>query len=264
MGSRVCGSGSRGRCTIHSLSYDLPIYDSVLVHQGDVNGGHYYAFIKSTVDGRWLKFDDDRVHPVAAKEVFEEHFGDTPPPAVAGATAPLRLNRYNVRRFTNAYMLVYIRDADVPTVLEDVTIADVPAHIPLKIAKESEEKERRDLERAERHLYMNVRVLREENVRGYQGFDMWNWDARKEELVTVRAKRQDKWVDVAVGWVRDAWICLCSRYDGLASSSRRRLLGNLDCNQARCGYGAFTNGKIIRSVSSKQFIRKIRTRVGVR
>jgi len=36
----------------------------VLVHSGDVDGGHYFALIKPDRETRWPKFDDDRVTPV--------------------------------------------------------------------------------------------------------------------------------------------------------------------------------------------------------
>lgn len=34
---------------------------SVLVHSGGVHGGHYYAYIRPTASGKWLKFDDEKV-----------------------------------------------------------------------------------------------------------------------------------------------------------------------------------------------------------
>lgn len=34
---------------------------SVLVHSGGVHGGHYYAYIRPTTSGKWLKFDDEKV-----------------------------------------------------------------------------------------------------------------------------------------------------------------------------------------------------------
>lgn len=41
------------------LFYFSENFLSVLVHRGDVGGGHYYAFFKP--NNRWLKFDDKRV-----------------------------------------------------------------------------------------------------------------------------------------------------------------------------------------------------------
>ncbi|KAF7727221.1 hypothetical protein EC973_007919 [Apophysomyces ossiformis] len=69
----------------------------VLVHSGDLSGGHYFAFVKPTKDGRWLKFDDDRVVPATTKEVLDENYGDE-------HTSVRPAMKY--KRFTNAYMLL--------------------------------------------------------------------------------------------------------------------------------------------------------------
>ncbi|KAH1137922.1 hypothetical protein GYH30_027774 [Glycine max] len=38
-----------------------PSAEGVLVHNGGVHSGHYYAFIRSTLSEQWYKFDDERV-----------------------------------------------------------------------------------------------------------------------------------------------------------------------------------------------------------
>jgi ubiquitin carboxyl-terminal hydrolase 7 len=55
-----------------SWTYQL---HGVLVHSGDFNAGHYYAFLKPTADGAFYKFDDDRVTRSTMKEVLEENYG---------------------------------------------------------------------------------------------------------------------------------------------------------------------------------------------
>lgn len=99
----------------------------VLVHSGDLHGGHYFALIKPDGNSRWLKFDDDRVTPVTDKEVLEENYGGEP---LTGL--PLALQRNQVRamkRFTNAYMLVYIRESALNEVLPPFVDEDTPAHL---------------------------------------------------------------------------------------------------------------------------------------
>ncbi|PWA00372.1 hypothetical protein BB558_003575 [Smittium angustum] len=51
------------------------VLHGVLVHSGDLNSGHYFALIRTEIDGKWFKFDDDQVIPVAENEVFEENYG---------------------------------------------------------------------------------------------------------------------------------------------------------------------------------------------
>lgn len=81
---------------------------------------------------RRLRFDDDRVTPVTRKEVFEENYGDEPlngngnPPFMNG----MRNNSARLmKRFTNAYMLVYIRRSKLDEVLAPVAPEDIPAHL---------------------------------------------------------------------------------------------------------------------------------------
>lgn len=96
----------------------VPLYDlhGVLVHYGDSHGGHYWSFIKPEAKGDWLKFDDDKVTRAHLREVMDESFGGDP-------------KRRGGSRFSNAYMLVYIRRGDSEWVLDPVRDEDVPEHI---------------------------------------------------------------------------------------------------------------------------------------
>lgn len=99
------------------------------MHSGDLHGGHYFALIKPDKHSRWLKFDDDRVTPVTDKEVLEENYGGEG--NVPNGVLPVA-QRNQVRaskRMTNAYMLVYIRDSAVDTVLAPFTEEDTPPHL---------------------------------------------------------------------------------------------------------------------------------------
>lgn len=99
----------------------------VLVHSGDLHGGHYFALIKPDRDTRWLKFDDDRVTPVTDKEVLEDNYGGE---ALNGLTSPAQRQQVrSMKRFTNAYMLVYIRDDSIDEILAPFTEADTPPHL---------------------------------------------------------------------------------------------------------------------------------------
>lgn len=150
----------------------------VLVHSGDVHGGHYCAFLRPMKENRWFKFDDDRVTPVSEKEVFEDNFGGDPlddPKAdrtKLPQQPPVQTKRQLLKRFTNAYMLVYIRDSDRDEILSDVTEKDIPQHLRDLISKEMKDQEDREKEMAEKHLYMQLRLLDEKSVREYQGFDL--------------------------------------------------------------------------------------------
>jgi ubiquitin carboxyl-terminal hydrolase 7 len=99
----------------------------VLVHSGDLNAGHYYAFLKPNKDGWFYKYDDDRVTKATMREVLEENFGGEYQPT---QTARGQLPRRNpVLRQNSAYMLVYIRQSRLDRVLTPVTETDIPAHL---------------------------------------------------------------------------------------------------------------------------------------
>ena len=103
---------------------------SVVVHSGDVNSGHYYAYIRPNFEENlWVKFDDDNVTPCSDYAAVEDNFGgcdlhtcnyfDRSP-------AELRHFQWPTRpRIHNAYMLVYIREdcaADVLKVPDPVEV----------------------------------------------------------------------------------------------------------------------------------------------
>lgn len=73
-----------------------------------------------------LKFDDDRVTPATLKEVLEENYGGEPHGANVLSARP---NVRAIKRFTNAYMLVYLRESVMDEILNDVTTADIPPHL---------------------------------------------------------------------------------------------------------------------------------------
>jgi ubiquitin carboxyl-terminal hydrolase 7 len=48
------------------------ILHDVVVCSGELDGGHYYSFVKPNSQTRWMKFDDERVTPATDREVFDE------------------------------------------------------------------------------------------------------------------------------------------------------------------------------------------------
>jgi ubiquitin carboxyl-terminal hydrolase 7 len=111
-----------------SQSYLYKLH-GVLVHSGDLHGGHYFALIKPDRETRWLKYDDDRVTPVTDKEVLEENYGGEIMNGVLSQVQQRNQARNAVKRFTNAYMLVYIRDSAIDEVLAPFTEMDTPPHL---------------------------------------------------------------------------------------------------------------------------------------
>ncbi|KAK2853253.1 hypothetical protein FQN49_005259 [Arthroderma sp. PD_2] len=146
----------------------------VLVHSGDLNAGHYYAFLRPTKDGQFYKFDDDRVIKATAKETLEENFGGEY--ANGGDVRQPYTRNYSTKRSMNAYMLVYIRKSKISDVLVDVVNEDVPTYLAKQVDEERAEVVRRKKERDEQHLYINIGVVTDESIKHHHGFDLTSSD----------------------------------------------------------------------------------------
>lgn len=146
-------------------NYEYALH-GVLVHCGDLNIGHYYAFIKPSSNGPWYKFDDDKVTKATMKEVLEDNFGgDTVPDPLLRPTRPA-----SFWRNASAYMLVYIKKTKVPEIVFDDAI---PQYLLERERLEEIEEQNRRREREEQHLYMNVRVATaSKQFKNYSTFDI--------------------------------------------------------------------------------------------
>ncbi|PXF48866.1 Ubiquitin carboxyl-terminal hydrolase 13 [Gracilariopsis chorda] len=197
---------------------DVYVLHSVLVHIGDVNGGHYHAFIRPSIDvsdaetkkpAPWYKFDDETVQAATEEQAVQDNYGmggerDLPKrrlgleedlSAVNGAQNPpanlfsqTRRTNYQTRRCSNAYMLQYLRKEDVPYLLKPPQDNDVPKALAAKIEKEREEEAKRQRDKAEQHLYMNIAVATNLNMAEHNGSDLVNWE--KVHPMSVRRTLQ--------------------------------------------------------------------------
>ncbi|CAO0793297.1 unnamed protein product [Mucor circinelloides] len=171
--------------------YDYELH-GVLVHSGDISGGHYFALIRPESNDKWFRFDDDRVTPVTKKEVFEENYGDEPlrdgkdpygissPPFLNGTT---RVNSARMmKKFTNAYMLVYIRKSKLDEILGPVGEGDIPVHLKRRLDDEKATIEKRKQDRQDMHLNVKVAVVTDESFQDYQGFNLAVFDDRYLEV----------------------------------------------------------------------------------
>ncbi|KAA3675624.1 ubiquitin carboxyl-terminal hydrolase 47 [Paragonimus westermani] len=106
---------------------------SIMVHSGFINGGHYYAYIRSFTDGQWYCFNDKTVTR-ATQSDLEETFGS---------------NQSSYTNRANAYFLMY-RRVD-PRVNETFLRPDqFPKHIREMMsaiqAEEADAERKRELE----------------------------------------------------------------------------------------------------------------------
>ncbi|XP_078435308.1 ubiquitin C-terminal hydrolase 13-like isoform X2 [Wolffia australiana] len=161
---------------------------SVLVHSGGVNGGHYYAFIRPTLSDQWYKFDDERVTKEDTKRALEEQYGgeEELPQANPGFNnAPFKFTKYS-----NAYMLVYIRDCDKEKIICNVDEKDIAEHLRARLKKEQEEKEHKKKEKAEAHLYTIIKVARDEDLMQQIGRDIYFDLVDHDKVRSFRIQKQ--------------------------------------------------------------------------
>uniref|UniRef100_A0A7N0UUN3 ubiquitinyl hydrolase 1 n=1 Tax=Kalanchoe fedtschenkoi TaxID=63787 RepID=A0A7N0UUN3_KALFE len=144
---------------------------SVLVHSGGVHGGHYYAYIRPSLSDQWFKFDDERVTKEDIKRALEEQYGgeeELPQTNPGFNSTPFKFTKYS-----NAYMLVYIRESDKEKVICNVDEKDIAEHLRIRLKKEQEEKEQKRKYKAQAHLYTIIKVARDEDLREQIGKDIF-------------------------------------------------------------------------------------------
>ena len=171
---------------------------AVLVHSGTMQGGHYYAYIRPGKGPKWFRFDDETVRKATEYEAIDDNFG-----AEEDTRYGLKWSQLH-RRHANAYMLIYVRDSDAEEILAEVPDEEIPQHLVERLEKEQQEQERRRKEKEEAHLYMNIRLIREE--------DIIKHDPEKVDLVdineieTIRFKKSENFLGLKEHISKDTGI----------------------------------------------------------
>ncbi|XP_038981966.1 ubiquitin carboxyl-terminal hydrolase 12-like isoform X4 [Phoenix dactylifera] len=161
---------------------------SVLVHSGGVHGGHYYAFIRPTLSDQWFKFDDERVTKEDMKRALEEQYGgeeELPQTNPGFNNTPFKFTKYS-----NAYMLVYIRESDKEKIICNVDEKDIAEHLRIRLKKEQEEKEQKKKEKAEAHLYTIIKVARDEDLAEQIGTEIYFDLVDHDKVRSFRIQKQ--------------------------------------------------------------------------
>ncbi|KAE9415473.1 hypothetical protein Angca_009957 [Angiostrongylus cantonensis] len=139
---------------------------AVLVHSGDVRGGHYVVFINTGLrppgekyKPKWCKFDDSVVSRVTVREAVMANYGGDGDNSAG-------------RAFANAYMLVYVRESCIDEVLCQHENLQVPAHLVQRFENEQEEKSNMTKENEETHLCTEIVMITDQHLSSYNGFDL--------------------------------------------------------------------------------------------
>ena len=114
---------------------------SILIHRGTLGAGHYFAFIKPTIDDQWYEFNDSLVTPIIKSTALSIGSGgfDTIFEHRDGAIYEKSKSNY-----TSAYMLVYIRDCDRREMLREIPINEIPPYLKTRFDEENKMNEKLD------------------------------------------------------------------------------------------------------------------------
>ncbi|KAK9019655.1 hypothetical protein V6N11_054168 [Hibiscus sabdariffa] len=144
---------------------------SVLAHSDGAHGEHYYAYIRPTLSDQWFKFDDERVTEENVKRALEGQYGgdeELPQTNPGFSKTPFKFTKYS-----NAYLLVYIRESDKDKIICNVDEKDIAEHLRIRLKKEQEEKEQKRKEKAKARLYTVIKVARNEDLAEQIGRDIY-------------------------------------------------------------------------------------------
>ncbi|KAJ8446165.1 hypothetical protein Cgig2_015936 [Carnegiea gigantea] len=134
------------------------------------------------------KFDDERVTKEDMKRALEEQYGgeeELPPTNPGFNNTPFKFTKYS-----NAYMLVYIRESDKEKIMCNVDEKDIAEHLRERLKREQEEKEHKKKEKAEAHLYTIIKVARDEDLAEQIGKDIFFDLVDHDKVKSFRIQKQ--------------------------------------------------------------------------
>ena len=175
--------------------YDL---FAVVVHNGDVNSGHYYAHIQPDPDRGWFKFDDEHVTPCSEYAAIEDNYGGSDlnvwnyferSPSELHSMAQLNGGRshlstasalaqrtggaaFSRARSHNAYMLMYIREDLRSEILKPPDPKEVNPKMVERCDRDVRLAEQRRREKVEQQTKIKIKLAYERHLTTMTGF----WD----------------------------------------------------------------------------------------
>lgn len=151
---------------------------SVVTHSGMMGGGHYLAYIRpNPAEGTWYKFDDNHVTVASLHEVLEDNYGGKVRPG--SPSSHFRSSYMDYDRRVGAYMVVYVRESDMDSILPGTEPIDFERlyEEEQKYLQEAEEAEQRAYEEALRLAEYRRRHAEEERQR--RELQRKEWEERR-------------------------------------------------------------------------------------
>ncbi|KAK9170833.1 Ubiquitin carboxyl-terminal hydrolase family protein [Cryptosporidium meleagridis] len=134
------------------------ILHTVVIHQGDVHSGHYYAYIRPKPDSDWFRFDDEKVTLVSSSTAIEDNFGGHEYEVWdylgnPGSDIPKRSKTHS------AYILVYVREDQAQDLLSEPIPQEVNPDLVSKYKKEIEMMNLRKRLRQDLNEHVRIQLL---------------------------------------------------------------------------------------------------------
>jgi len=106
----------------------------VLVHYGNVQVGHYYAFLRTSTSTEWFRFNDDQVTKTTENKAITDNYGGE----IAVKSQIRYRNKSTKKKPYSAYMLVYVRKEDAPRIFQPIPDDAIPEHLRKFVNEEIE------------------------------------------------------------------------------------------------------------------------------
>jgi ubiquitin C-terminal hydrolase len=143
---------------------------SVVVHRGNVHGGHYFAYIRPSVEDKWYLYNDEKVREADKFEVFNLNYGG-PNKMYKHKDKGLIID-FVSRLEANAYILIYIRNTLREKILSSISEEDIPQDLKNLIEEDKEKERKQEMERQRKIRNMNVFILTRETLKEYDGLGL--------------------------------------------------------------------------------------------
>ena len=176
-----------------------------------MGGGHYYAYIRPTAahfadsqshncdpsavtSSQWFKFDDEHVSIASEHEAVEGNFGRrkaSPFPADLLSEESSNEIGGGIDSVSSAYMLVYVRDKDVPEIMRPVVEEDIPPSMAAVVNSELLRRQTAIRAREHEKAMTSVRIYTESAVRAWCRPSAYQDFLVETDFVSLRALKAD-------------------------------------------------------------------------
>jgi ubiquitin carboxyl-terminal hydrolase 7 len=96
---------------------------SVVIHKGNMSSGHYFAYIRPSMELIWYYFNDEIVREADIYEVFNANFGGLQ--KIYKHKHLELITEHMVKNDSSAYILVYIRNSEREKIISKISENDV-------------------------------------------------------------------------------------------------------------------------------------------